>query len=155
MNANELMIGDLVQVAKDVCIKKGAIVKVCCIDEERVFPEKGLKGCTTCKQIDDDTTSGGVWCEFLKPIPLTPEILEKNGFKEILVEGFFRLESNKDHDYWCVEVSTTKGYELLHLDIEHICDGIGQGGIDNLKICFVHELQHALKLCGIEKEIVL
>ena len=93
--------------------------------------------------------------ERLEPIPLTPEILEKNGFKEMLAKGFFRLELSKGYDYWCVEVSTTKGYELLYLDIEHTCDDIGQGGIDNLKIHSVHELQHALRLCGITKEIVL
>ena len=52
-----------------------------------------------------------------EPIPLTPEILEKNGFKRVIPS------------------ERTKVY-LTHIK-------------------YVHELQHALRLCGIEKEIIL
>ena len=47
MKAAELMIGDLVRVSKDVCFKKGTIVKVRGIDADEVFPEKGLEGGTS------------------------------------------------------------------------------------------------------------
>lgn len=70
--------------------------------------------------------------EECKPIPLTDEILEKNGFKEGWTECF-------------------KGYNLMkssrgYYSIEDHC---------LIELRYVHELQHALKLCGIEKEIVL
>lgn len=82
MKANELMIGELVRVSKDVCFKKGTIVKVRGIDADNVFAEKELKGSATCVAVNDpDRVTCGVWCDYLEPIPLTAEILEQNGFK--------------------------------------------------------------------------
>lgn len=69
----------------------------------------------------------------LRPIPLTPEILEKNGF---LQNG----ESWWYHDFRIV-LSSSKGVSL-------IC------GVQK-RFEFVHQLQHALRLCGIEKELIL
>ena len=64
MKANELMIGDLVRVSKDVSIKKGTIVEIRAIDADRNFQE--LKGCATCVPINDpDGLSGGVWLDYL------------------------------------------------------------------------------------------
>ena len=68
----------------------------------------------------------------IQPIPLTPEIFEKNEFKNI----------DEDNDcygfyiYWRNE----NGYSI---------------GMQDLHLHFVHELQHALRLCGIEKEIII
>lgn len=71
-------------------------------------------------------------------IPLTTEILEKNGFVNM---GFFgKLEIGK-----FVVICDTKNLTILrdgHCDLE-------------IPIHFVHELQHALRLCGIEKEFAL
>ncbi len=61
---------------------------------------------------------------YLKPIPLTVEILEKNGFVKHLPEDnivYFTITINKKE----------------------------------IRIDYVHQLQHALRLCGIEKEIKL
>lgn len=157
MKANELMIGELVRVSKDVCFKKGTIVKVRGIDADNVFAEKELKGSATCVAVNDpDRVTCGVWCDYLEPIPLTAEILEQNGFK--LREG---CTSAWDwHD----------GEKSAHVSGNHTCP-IGQtltiyvpGGtagaafsshraISDLKIRGVHELQHALRLCHINKEI--
>lgn len=83
MKAEELMIGDLVRVAKDVSFKKGTIVKVRGIDGDNVFPKRNLRGSATCVDINDaDRMTNGVWCEYLEPIPLTAELLEQNGFDE-------------------------------------------------------------------------
>lgn len=92
----------------------------------------------------------------IEPIPLTKEILEQNGFK--LREG---CTSAWDwHD----------GETSIHVSGNHTCP-IGQtltiyvpGGtagaafsshraISDLKIRGVHELQHALRLCHINKKI--
>lgn len=76
------------------------------------------------------------------PIPLTPEILEKNGFE---------LQRDKSElgtldTYWL-------GSELGAFRIHRLNNGDYQFGL--AKIRNVHELQHALRLCGIDKEIEL
>ena len=78
------------------------------------------------------------------PIPLTAEILEKIGFSK------YEMPSG-DYEYKChsnlVQISRCKSQYCWYISIEHV--------ILCLKIKYVHELQHALRLCGIEKEIVL
>lgn len=77
----------------------------------------------------------------IKPIPLTPEILEKNGLANDYYGSYF-----KEDEHMLLEISSSE-------------DGISwtinfhEYGI--LKLEYVHQLQHALKLCGIDKEIVV
>lgn len=78
----------------------------------------------------------------LNPIHLTPEILEKNGFE---------LQRDKSElgtldTYWL-------GSELGAFRIHKLNNGDYQFGL--AKIRNVHELQHALRLCAISKEIEL
>jgi hypothetical protein len=85
------------------------------------------------------------------PIPLTPEILEKNGFKKATqisdTEPFdIDEEGNKHYSY-----STTFWGWWQPDNI--FC--IPANGLGWLNIKYVHQLQHALRLCGIEKEIIL
>ena len=82
----------------------------------------------------------------LSPIPLTPEILEKNGFK--------KDEKLEEMYYWnwgignnCVSYDKETGI----VRIFHVFGYL----VFVLPLSYVHELQHALKLCGIEKEIEL
>ena len=152
MKANDLMIGDWVQVAKDVCIKKGTIVKVRSIDGDNSFPEKGLKGCATCEPIDDRTISGGVWVEYLEPIPLTPEILEKNGFiKNVLRKNVLVYVFSDNEDYYTLVIDE---YSDSIWRLEYTNNEFNTP-ITRIMFSYVHELQHALRLCGIDKEIVL
>lgn len=76
------------------------------------------------------------------PIKLTSEILEKIGFRKCN-EYEYRLE--------CPEmiVSISEEPTTFYLYIESMAYTL------NLEMCidYVHELQHALRLCGIEKEI--
>lgn len=79
------------------------------------------------------------------PIPLTPEILEKNGWSEDF------LDNNLGHHF--------PEDELLKLEL-YVEDGQVLWTINCyecviMPLDFVHELQHALKLCGIDKEIIL
>lgn len=91
----------------------------------------------TCDGIIETTFNESSNIEVVEPIPLTTEILEKNGFyydedrKAYLMGVIFQVKPEKH-------------------------------GLFSFKICgcpyplsAVHELQHALKLCGIDKEIVL
>ena len=86
------------------------------------------------------TDDSDVWypVETYEPIPLTPEILEKNGFKN---EGYFSAFNIGDY-----RIISDAG----HVAIIHG----GHADID-IPIMNVNELQHFLRHCGIEKEIVL
>lgn len=74
--------------------------------------------------------------EFIAPIPLTKEILEKNGFKFGLYGECF---------FCTLSTSTIKLFKF-HGDI---------WWYHGIKIEKVHELQHVIRLCGIKKEIEL
>ena len=98
----------------------------------------------------------------IEPIPLTEEILHKNGFKNdvlaqksiiaegasnfsvILISEDNRITLNNIDEYlnsfnkWTVHIDTE--------DMRTMCTA---------EITYVHELQHILKLCKIEKEIIL
>ena len=79
----------------------------------------------------------------IEPIPLTPEILEKNGFtKDSGGEELYSIDSVSIID-------VGYGFELF---ISNNDDEKGE--FDGTKK-YVHELQHALKLCEIDKDIVL
>ena len=72
------------------------------------------------------------------PIPLTPEILKKNGFTLEHYSGDVMTS------YWW-----TRNDFVIHNSMN---DAIGR---NNFKYEYVHQLQHALKLCGILKQIEL
>lgn len=80
-----------------------------------------------------------------KPIPLTPEILEKNGF------GFCDMSSNGSAwtGWWILDCLELGCCSKLNFPVYfNIAD-------TNVKVNYVHELQHALRLCKIDKEIIL
>ena len=84
--------------------------------------------------------------EDLQPIPITPEILEKNGFARKDKYRFVNTDI----------LSTVEKYGYKYYDYHNIYKK-GKTyrpirvGVDNIK--YVHELQHAMRLVGIEKEI--
>ena len=93
----------------------------------------------------------------LHPIPLTIEILQNNGFT--LQDSWYRLLSGDDE----IAVQLPKGdviypyssieYQKLIYNPEDVTEveyGTSMTFKGNIS---VHQLQHALRLCGIEKEI--
>ena len=79
--------------------------------------------------------------QLLEPIELTPSILEKNGFKyNPFSSGFFECKT-EDGNISCTKLD----YWLFYIN-----DYIVPNHFN-----YVHELQLALKLCNIYKEIVL
>lgn len=134
MKATELVIGDWVNC--DLCQEPQQIVE---LYETQVM----LQYC----DLYDYTE--------IEPIPLTPEILVKNGFERISKSPYkteYRVcfdEDNNDFLFVCIHhlrdyvaVYYNPLNRMVHLDC-------------NIENCMVHELQHALKLCGIDKEIIL
>ena len=134
MKIEELCIGDLVLVHKPTC--KGHRVDYINEMEEGI----GADG-----EIYDV-------CD-IKPIPLTPEILEKNGFEKLDFSHFqigdrrLVLDADGRWDgplswHWVVtEMDTNAKGQPVVLDY-YVAT-----------INYVHELQHALRICGITKEI--
>lgn len=139
MDIKELMVGDLFRVNRDkLCIKKDTIVQVRRIDGDDKLEEYGLFGSAHCHPLDEKQFDGGIWLDYLDPIPLTPEILEKNGFEEF--DGWRILDMDDVEIRW---IGTT-----LEISGSH-------GNMELPNVQCIHELQHALRLCRIDKEIVL
>ena len=123
MKANDLMIGDWVQRSFNMGNKVPC--KVVGISTEiTVQFETGARLYEALKEVE--------------PIPLTAEILEKNGFDVMVFDNGDIIFA-----YGSLCIIEHKG--LLTFKISDC----------RKRINYVHELQHALKLCGIDKEIEL
>ena len=137
MKANELMIGDYITF-KD-CQQDDAptIIRIAGILSNDTI----LASIDNCNALDEIST------DELVGIPLTPEILEKNGF---IKQGFLGWEIFESEKYM---VLWRNDYPKTHLLIESFCSDYGS--FSGFNINYVHQLQHALKLCKIEKTIEL
>lgn len=82
----------------------------------------------------------------IEPIPLTTEFLEKN-FGEARNGGYF--EGDEFYELFIIEVND--GTWIIKLDDVEFSNIPRQ----QVMVSYVHELQHTLKLCGIDKEIVV
>lgn len=87
-----------------------------------------LRICGTDTEVWSDTEDD------IEPIPLTEEILERNLATDPRMS-------------WCIGWNKK---DDLHVEIRTQINGSFFG-----TCCFVHQLQHALKLCGIDKEITI
>lgn len=83
----------------------------------------------------------------LEPIPLTAEILEKNGFKWDELPKFAVNEITEN----------TKMTFSYHLGSRTVFVGVNEPNFNLTSACvlYVHELQHILRQSRIEKEIIL
>lgn len=135
MEANELM--------------TGALVYFNCFDGSKIVVRvTGFKDGI----VYGDSKKGSHWCniEKVEPIPITPEILEKNGwvynnedekfFPETWVGGGLMLLDADDCGYRIVVTSDYDDEDTNYTPFA---------------ILYVHELQHALLLRRIKKEIVM
>ena len=84
-----------------------------------------------------------------QPIPLTPEILEKNGFEMFKYDGwvhYYRIFGNSAIPF---VLHSMIGGEMLSQEV-----GIFSTSTDTncgIEVNYVHELQHALHLCRLNK----
>ena len=137
MEPNELMIGDYIRV-----IYTQKIIKVREIKQSCIY-----------------THDNGYEYNEIEPIPLTLEILEKNGFEIVFDED--------GTECYCYYNCAADGYIKISLynggDGDWRIEIVNYEKFDDNKIVYnnnfiflkVHQLQHALRLCGIDKEIVL
>lgn len=132
MKANELQIGDYVNY-------RGRIIKVTSLYDKGGSNEVGWG-------IKEETWVNAINVE---PIPLTPEIFEKNGFEKCEGNEFSFYKKEEERALYQVLWSA----EELYLEIAPYTSKTGE--FNRMGVEFVHQLQHALRLCGIEKEIDL
>ena len=87
-------------------------------------------------------------CSFdkIQPIPLTAEILEKNGFRNI---GGHWYDDAADYYELEIEAYSDSIWRVIYHNTE---SNIGD---ERVFVSHIHELQHTLRLFGIEKEIEL
>lgn len=134
MHGRELRMGNYLQSLN------GHLVRVTKIEKEQV----GVEGKTLGAHV---TTT----YDYLKPVGLTPAILEKNGFK------LWELEEN--HPLYFHEKLVTSLYlEFSHPDTYSLCLVNEEGQFIDLLVSFkyVHELQNILfALTGYEMEFFL
>ena len=155
MKANELMIGDLVTFKDCINDEEILVIKIwhlsqegnalVFIDDSKVLDEIAI----------DDEIVG---------IPLTPKILEKNGFHingiPSIITSVKCIDDWSDDTYvWSrQETPDERMFVSVYMDtsadffVEVYCQYCHADGIH---VKYLHELQHALKLCGIEKTIEL
>lgn len=141
MDAKDLMIGDL------VIHGFGGIGKITEIDSKTVV----------IKDDGFDTGDGMNEVSFalneLTPIPLTAEILEKNGFVKYNEvsdtppydqdeEGNMYYSYKGEQKFW----GWWQPNNVYFIPVNAMLD---------LEIKYVHQLQHALRLCGIDKVITI
>lgn len=130
MEANELMIGDLV-------LKDEEYIKV-----TDIYENNGVY------YLNDDTTP----ITSIKPIPLIPEILEKNGFDKFLGLGQFFCKYIKTQEISImIDVLFCKDSHIV-VDIEK--QSFVEGTRNSLHSCDIqslHELQCALRLCRLNE----
>lgn len=138
MKANELMIGDWVHYwILNINAKVNDVMSTGRLGIRFIDP-KGKEGYIH-----------GVICETVKPIPLAAEILEKNGFVEFMPNNWQIVIDNI-----MIELRAPEPNMAIWLDwVEH--DTGTYASYMFPRPNYVHELQHALRLCGIEKEIEL
>ena len=91
-------------------------------------------------------------CEYLKPIPITAEVLEENGWlpPRAEVAGDSWWWTNKEDT--AIEASEYQGEWRLTVNEQKEIQYNYRLG---LGLKYVHQLQHALRLAGVEKEINL
>lgn len=140
----DLRIGDLVRVSHDCAFPKGTMCVVTDIRPEKALKDK--KGVVSLSAInDDDDGPWGAWCCYIEGIPLTPELLEKNGFKE---EQHQKEGTSEWYDFYHYDLGINVVYEVEGNKFAAYLDG---KKLREIKC--VHELQHILWALGLNAEL--
>ena len=137
LTAKDLMIGDYV-IRKNV---PNEFLIVDTIDSIRDIVYLDLDGLGITEKIEN-----------IEPIPLTSEILEKNGF--IIKKKWAQIGNFGDSPlimWHFVDDPILRDYNT---ELEIHQNDTGKVHV-RIPCEYVHELQHALRLCGIDKEIKL
>ena len=150
INPEDLRICDIVQTNKDFTFPKGTLCIVTDIHPDRQYNDKN--GAVALKAVnDEDDGPWGTWCNYIDGVPVTPEILRNNDFKEEVDDKYFTrpikarfgsslaryLAVERKKYAWAIFIKyyNVTGYALL------------------CHVKYVHELQLALKIMKFCTEI--
>lgn len=88
-----------------------------------------------------------IWVSDVEPIPITPEILEKNGAKKTEFVKDSGYEFYQSDDFYASRVEGSKWWTIIvRKEFREVV---------KCYIQHIHQLQHALRLAGVKKEIEL
>ena len=165
MKANELMIGDLITFKDSLETDKRPLpIKVVELHGYNNYILAAIDGDDTCDELELN--------DEIVPIPITQEILNNNAISlpqedldyspcSVCADAMCRYKDINRKYCLPKRASTPKTYEWrFTIGCSEICTVIYNTWTKTF-IChdfhlkYVHQLQHALRLCGIEKEIVL
>lgn len=152
IKAEDLRRGDIVQTNKDCIFPKDTLCIVTEIHPDRQYNDK--KGVVSLKAINDEYDGPwGTWCCNIHGVPITPEILRKNDFKEDVEGKYFTrpikaragsslaryLAVERKKYAWAIFIKyyNVTGYALL------------------CHIKYVHELQHILWVLGKDANLTI
>jgi hypothetical protein len=141
MKAEELMIGDWVNFHLEIFLTDYEGIETVHDEVLEIGKVSALNSIGNVWVIDSEGEEHQITNDEIEPIPLTTEILDKNGFKEHRDYGYFIGQSNS-------------GY-YIYFDNNHLSIQAGYDVIEFACCEYVHELQHVLNLCKIEKEIII
>lgn len=134
MGAKDLMLNDLVLFNNKVC---------------KIVATNAYRDCVELYDVnDEDNEVIGKYAKHIEPILLTEEILKKN--------GFFRNMPNSNCwmyvEHWAKEEGEDKCDVYVHLHEDsyflEIENSYNDDALYERTLHFVHECQHALRLCG-------
>lgn len=106
-----------------------------------------------CVVLKDDMYPDGItgFVKYLKPISITAEILEANGWKKGQRGEFYHyLQLDKNSTLYVH--ASTNGWRM---EITYDAAGILRTTHLMPNVVSIHQLQHALRLAGVDKEIVM
>lgn len=117
---------------------------------------------------DSSKTWGSIYSdtcliEDIQPIPITPEILKNNGFKEIGPDSYCPTsryvwrDAKRNTTYVSITYydKPVNGVKMLTEIGTHCSHDSAINAIHNCDIEFIHQLQNALRICGITLNIEL
>ena len=147
IKAENLRICDLVRVCRNCWFPEGSVCIVTQLNTERTYKEN--KGFVTLSRVNGtDDGPWGVWCSHIEGVPLTPAILEKNGFdskepKKSYIKFIDDSSIKIMRRYLYIE-RQRRGWEVF-IKIKGFSDSVTIRHIQ-----YVHEFQHILWAMGID-----
>ena len=150
INAEDLRIGDIVQVNKDCMFPKDTLYIVTEVLSDRQY--EGKKGAVSLKAVNDGNDDlRWAWCCNIDGVPVTPEILNKSGFKEEAVGKYYTRPIDNKKTWGLVRylaVVRERGDWIVFIKHDGLCD---QAFLREIR--HVHELQHILWVLGLDAEL--
>lgn len=148
IKAEDLRIGDLVRVSRDCAFPKGTVCIITDIHAEKTFKDK--KGVVDISSVNDtDDGPWGTWCCNIEPIPLTPEILEKNGFKVRVSRVYYtKLIGYANFLQRNIAIERKRNDWAVFIRYKKMPDSVLLRHIQ-----YIHELQHILWALGLDANL--